>query len=209
MQPDTNEEPQEIVNDANTVLPQQTETVLPQQTELYGQAQTVMIDPSTGLPVNVMFIQQDSAAPKVVGIFVIIWGTIMSILTLIGILGVSLLTNPDSDIYISEVADDPTILYLIYILSLLGFIANIVGGSFIVQKKTMGIQITWLSIIFLLVLDILLEITYPELASAQSGSLSTGINIAFTSVCSGICGLIVAIPLMISGSGMDDSSLVG
>ena len=41
-----------------------------------GQPQSIMIDPMTGLPQNVIIIQEPSAGPKVVGILVIIWGVI-------------------------------------------------------------------------------------------------------------------------------------
>ena len=46
------------------------------QTGMNPQPQTIMIDPMTGLPQNVIMIQQPSAGPKVVGILVIIWGVI-------------------------------------------------------------------------------------------------------------------------------------
>ena len=49
------------------------------QQMISGQPQSIMIDPMTGLPQNVIIIQQPSAGPKVVGILVIIWG-VLSIL---------------------------------------------------------------------------------------------------------------------------------
>ena len=36
-----------------------------------------------------------------------------------------------------------------------------------------------------------------------------GIGAVFVLVCNGICGLIIAIPLMVSNNGLDDSSLFG
>jgi biopolymer transport protein ExbB/TolQ len=37
----------------------------------------------------------------------------------------------------------------------------------------------------------------------------SGIAIGISAVCSAVCGLIVAIPLMISNNGLDDSKLFG
>ena len=44
------------------------------QAGMNPQPQTIMIDPMTGLPQNVIIIQQPSAGPKVVGILIIIYG---------------------------------------------------------------------------------------------------------------------------------------
>ena len=54
-----------------------------------------------------------------------------------------------------------------------------------------------------------MNMTYSDYVSNQAGGLSTGVDIAFTGVCTLICGVIAAIPLMVSGSGMDDSKLFG
>ena len=85
------------------------------------------------------------------------------------------------------------------------------NASFVdsVQKKKMGIHLVWLTLLISFATDILLEFTYPDYIASQAGSMSTSINIAFSGVCSVICGVIVAIPLMVTGSGMDDSSLIG
>ncbi|MBT3658043.1 MAG: hypothetical protein HN544_07600 [Euryarchaeota archaeon] len=152
--------------------------------------------------------QQPSAAPKVVGILVIIWGSIFTILSAIGVIGLSLYTDSDSDLYVKQVADSPTILYLITGVSIFAFIGQIVGGSFMVQKKKMGIFITWACLVVLFIGDIATELVYPDLTASQAGDLGTGLNLGFSAVCSGICGLLVAIPLMVSGNGMDGQNQI-
>lgn len=169
---------------------------------------TIMIDPNTGLPQNVIIMQQPSAAPKVVGILVIIWGSIFTILSAIGVIGLSLYTDSDSDMYVKQVADSPTILYLITGISIFAFIGQIVGGSFMVQKKKMGIFITWACLVVLFIGDIAIELVYPDLAASQPNDLGTSLNLGFSAVCSGICGLLVAIPLMVSGNGMDGQNQI-
>ena len=169
---------------------------------------TIMIDPNTGMPQNVIIMQQPSAAPKVIGIMIIIWGSVFTILSCIAILGLSFYTDSDSDLYIEQVANSPTILYLITGVTILAFIGQIVGGSFMVQKKTMGIFITWASLGVLFIGDIVTELVYPDLIASQTGDLGTSLNLGFSAVCSGICGLLAAIPLMISGNGMDGENQI-
>jgi hypothetical protein len=161
------------------------------------------------VPGQVIMVQQPSAAAKVIGIFVTIWGVVMAGVTLLGIAFLSILTNPESELYVQEVGDNPTMLYVIYFASLLGFIMQIVGGSFIIKRKTIGVHITWLSLAFLLLLDIALEVIYTGLAADAAVNLGTAGNIVTTSLCSGFCGLLVAIPLMVGDGGMDDSKLFG
>ena len=122
---------------------------------------------------------------------------------------VSLITDPDSDIYSKDVADSPSMMYVILAIALLCCIGQVFGGISINKKKKMGIHLVWITILISFATDILMEFTYPDYIAAQAGSKSTTVNIAFSGVCSVICGVIVAIPLMITGSGMDDSSLIG
>ncbi|RAH12586.1 MAG: hypothetical protein CMB05_003875, partial [Methanobacteriota archaeon] len=48
----------------------------PSDSQLTGVPQTVIIDPNTGLPQNVVIIQQPSSGPKIIGILIIIFGAI-------------------------------------------------------------------------------------------------------------------------------------
>ena len=92
------------------------------------QPDTIIIDPNTGLPQNVIIMQQPSAAPKVVGILIIIWGSLLSMLTALGIIGLSLITDSDSELYVEQVGDSPMVLYLVTAVALLAYIGQIVGG---------------------------------------------------------------------------------
>ena len=118
----------------------------PSDTQLTGVPQQIIIDPNTGLPQNVVIIQQESSAPKIVGILVIIFGSFLTLLSLIALLGVSLITI-DSEIYSKEVADSSGIFYLTLLISLACYIAQIVGGAFMTQRKTIGIHIVWVALV--------------------------------------------------------------
>ena len=152
----------------------------PSDSQLTGVPQTVIIDPNTGLPQNVVIIQQESSAPKVVGILIIIYGAIIGVLTLIAMLGVSLITDPDSEIYSKDVADSPTMMYVILGIAVLCCIGQVVGGIFMNQRKKMGIHLVWLTLLISFATDILMEFTYPDYITSQAGSMSTSINIAIT-----------------------------
>jgi hypothetical protein len=139
---------------------------------------------------------------------VIIWGSILTILTAISFIGLSLITDSDSEIYVEQVADSPTILYAITAISLLAFIGQIVGGSFMVQKKKLGIYLTWACLVVLFIGDVVTELVYPDLVASQGSDFGTSLNLGFSAVCQGICALLVAIPLMVSGNGMDGQNQI-
>ena len=149
----------------------------PSDSQLTGVPQTVIIDPNTGLPQTVVIIQQESSAPKVVGILIIIYGAIIGVLTLIAMLGISLITDPDSEIYSKDVADSPTMMYVILGIALLCCIGQVVGGIFMNQKKKMGIHLVWLTLLISFATDILLEFTYPDYIASQAGSMLSLIHI--------------------------------
>ena len=143
----------------------------PSDTQLTGVPQQIVIDPNTGLPQNVVIIQQESSAPKIVGIFVIIWGSLLSVLSLIAILSVSLITDPGSELYSKDVADSSGVFYLILLTSLACYIAQIVGGAFMTQRKKLGIHIVWVALVVALIGDIVMNMTYSDYVSNQAGGL--------------------------------------
>ena len=178
------------------------------QTGMQPQPQTVIIDPMTGLPQNVIMIQQPSAGPKVVGILVIIWGVI-SILGEVFSIGQTLSMG---SIFIAS-----------SILSLGISAGFIVGGVMMTNYQMRGVQISLAMIVvstivglamFALMPDLLDDLADEEDLTAEEreeldeyGGVIMGVGAIFTVICNGICGLIIAIPLMISNNGLDKSSL--
>lgn len=178
------------------------------QQMISGQPQSIMIDPMTGLPQNVIIIQQPSAGPKVVGILVIIWG-VLSIL---------------QEVYtIGETMSMGSVFIALTVLNLgisAGFIA---GGAMITNYQMRGVQISLAMIVvstivglamFALMPDLLDDLADDEDLTSEEreeldefGGIIMGVGAIFTVICNGICGLIIAIPLMISNNGLDKSSL--
>ena len=174
------------------------------------QPQQIIINPNTGLPQNVIIIQEPSAGPKVVGILVIIWGGFTILGEVIGI-GDTL-----------ELGGFFIAMSLVNIGLSVGFI---LGGIMMTNYQKRGVHLSLVLIAIsaivgmaaiMMMPDILDDIAEEENLTAEerddldeySGTVM-GIGAIFVLICNGICGLIIAIPLMISNNGLDDSSLFG
>lgn len=163
-----------------------------------------------GMPGQVIMVQQPSGAAKIIGILVIISGCFGVISGLFSII--------DSLSYSSVV-----IPLVIAIFSLAGSAASVLGGYWMTNYQRRGVQLVLITVLVgfivasastLVLDDIMLEevdngnMTQEDYEATQGimGILG-GIMIAVSAVCYGICGLIVAIPLMSANGGLDESSL--
>ena len=173
------------------------------QPDPYGQQPQVVIDPMTGMPANVIIMQQPSAAAQVLGIFVIIYGAIGVLGNLLGVFGASLLSEVDDSVF-DEYATQMMIFSFVFI-AISGMI--IFSGVWILQKQTRGVHLAWLTIALSMIITIIQQMIIPAEFSDPTG-MGDAIAIVMNVVCSLICGVLVAIPLMVSNSGMDDSSLL-
>ena len=176
-----------------------------------GEPQTVTATQQVyGAQQQMILLQQPSSAPKVIGIFVIIYGAINALFGLIGALGGALLsTKSDLGLYGSDVSLQVILFALISVGFGIGFI---ITGVQINNRKKIGVQLSWILIALSLVLGVLQTMlaTPEEIASTGlNNDAFYGIQIGGTIVCNAICGLLVAIPLMVNNSMMDDSSLWG
>ena len=175
-----------------------------------GEPQTV---PATqqmyGAQQQMILLQQPSSAPKVIGIFVIIYGAINALFGLIGALGGALLA--ESEVF--SASSDASLQVILFALLSVGFgIGFIITGVQINNRKKIGVQLSWILIALSLVLGLLQTmLATPEeiAATGLNNDAFYGFQIGGTIVCNAICGLLVAIPLMVNNSMMDDSSLWG
>ena len=162
-----------------------------------------------GTQQQMILMQQPSSAPKVIGIFVIIYGALNALSGVLGLFGGALLSGVET-----ELGGDGSTSLMLIIFSAIGIlfgIGFIISGTQINQRKKIGIQIAWILIVISMVLGLLQTALVPvDLeGTGLSESLYYGAQIGGQVVCNAICGLIVAIPLMVNNAMMDDSSLWG
>ena len=165
-----------------------------------------------GLPVQmnaqmgqqIMYLQPQSSAPKVLGIFVIIWG----VLSLLGSFANFI---PMTDPATGEILTIPVSVLIVNLINgvLIGLV-YLLGGYWMTQYQRRGIHLVLIGIVVSFALGILGVLLggdggLGELLESNSAAFT--IVAVFEGICSVICGLLVAIPLMTSAQGLDDSSL--
>ena len=153
---------------------------------------------------QIVYLQPQSSSPKILGIFVIIWGAI-------SFLGVFLSFIPVVDPSTGEELIVPNSVILINVMnSVFVGITCMLGGYWMTQYKKKGIHLTLVGIL----ISYFVGLASVALGGEGGlGELPIDETTAFTltavlqGVCSIICGLLVAIPLMSAAQGLDDSSL--
>lgn len=162
------------------------------------------------VPGQVIMVQQPSGAAKVIGILVIIsgcLGVMSGLMEIVGSLSYSSIAIP----------------LILAILGLAGSAASVLGGYWMTNYERRGVQLVLITVLVgfitasastFILGDLLQEeldngnMTQEDYDATQGfGAILGGIMIAVSAVCYGICGLIVAIPLMSANGGLDDSSL--
>ena len=163
--------------------------------QLVGQVSTQPM--MGGMPGNVIMVQQPSAAPKVIGIFSIIYGCF-------GVLGSLMIVILGSS-FGSEIPGgvEESSLMILAVIGFLSGSAWIVAGVWINGRQRRGIHLAWL----ILVLEFIIDIVFASLIGGIQG-VEGAIGMGASVVGTGICGVIIAIPLMVSNGGLDDSSLI-
>ena len=156
------------------------------------------------MPGQFIMVQTPSSAPIVIGSLTIVYGAIMAILSIIALFALSWYGGSDSDW--GEGAPIGELIGTI-LVQLMLLIVICVGGVMMVKRKKMGTHLCLIAIGLSFIFDIGAEILFPEISALDSNSFGTGTNIVLSGFCNLFCGLLVSIPLMISNSGLDDSSL--
>ena len=156
----------------------------------------------SGTQHQMILMQQPSSAPKVIGVFVIIWGG-LQILSTIGGAFINDILPEASQI-------DATMQWYDYLFSLLSIafgLGFIYAGNAISNRQKFGVHLTWILLSVGLVLGIVMAFFEP-MPDAPDGqevnkSLFLGIAIGGQLFCNAICGLLAAIPLMASNTLME------
>ncbi len=161
-------------------------------------SQPQMVNVQTSGP---MYIVERSSAPQVIGILVIVYYILTTLMSLLSWLSLDFISDIDD----SGVEALPTGLLLgVIFLSLIPAVIGIFGGFKIFQYKKQGIWITLGAI----VTAWLISIVNTALTSDYSGGTGdAGLDAMFQGVCGifcvAICGIIVCIPLFMANSGLE------
>ena len=144
---------------------------------------------------------QKNAAAKVIGILVIVYYVLVTGFTFLGLLALSFL---DEEIIVAGAEPLPMTLFAFTaILGLIPAIIGCIGGWKMYNYQKMGIWLVFGS----LIIGWIVSIVNGALTSDYGGSGDAGIDAALNGICGilcmAICGVIVAIPLMLSDGGME------
>ena len=81
------------------------------------------------------------------------------------------------------------------------------GGALLMNRKKLGVWLGLGSVAMNLVMGIIASRYAGEITEAAGGTgygdVVTGMSLVFTFVCNGICGLIIAIPLMVTNNNLE------
>lgn len=172
----------------------------------------MMLTGTTQMPTGqLIYLQPPSSAPKVIGILVVIYavfGLAGNLFSLIGSLDMGNST-----------------LMLFDIGNLAAGVATLAGGVLLLQYKRRGVMLLLIAISVSTLIGVgqvsMSEEIYDQMLADEditqeeydnimaTSGLIEGIGMVMVVFCGGICGLIVAIPLMISNNGLDESRLFG
>ena len=175
--------------------------------------QGTMLTGTTEMPTGqLIYLQPPSGAAKVIGILVIIYGVLLGVLgNVFNLLGSLSVGNA---------------LLISFDVANIGLgVATVVGGVMLMNYQRRGVMVLLLAIILsagvgmgqLTMVDEIYDqmlddqdITQEEYDALQDvGGIVQGVGMVMVLFCNAICGLIVAIPLMVSNNGLDDSKLFG
>ena len=172
-------------------------------------SESVMI---TGMPQQIsgtqhqmILMQQPSSAPKVIGVFVIIWGALQILFAISGPFindALSAASQVDSSMQWFD--------YLLALISILFGLGFIYAGYAISERQKLGVHLAWGLLAVGLVLSILVTIFGPMPPAPEGQEVDEavylGITIGGQLFCNAICGLMVAIPLMANNTLMEPST---
>ena len=156
----------------------------------------------SGTQHQMILMQQPSSAPKVIGVFVIIWGGLQILSTISGAFINELLPEASQVDASMEWYD-----YLFSLLSIVFGLGFIYAGYAITNRQKFGVHLTWGLLSVGLVLGIIIAFLEP-MPDAPDGqevdkSIFLGLAIGGQLFCNAICGLLAAIPLMANNTLME------
>ena len=160
---------------------------------------------------QLIYLQPPSNAAKVLGVLMLIYGIMFSLLTIISLLSVNMFSIEQlADIYgISDPEIGKLVIFLNTSLAftLFSSLIFVLAGIWVMKYQRRGVILALLLTLINLLFDTAIVFLFPEFI--DSGLVAPGREgvIVESVVTSIFCGLIWAIPLMVANNGLDDSKL--
>ena len=136
----------------------------------------------------VITVPQQSPAPTWIGVIMILYGLGMTVL---GVLGMA--EGMAEGIYMVN-----------QIVGVLVSLTIAVGGFFTFQRKKMGVWMGLGAIGLSTIMGIIVSMSVrDDIGGGALGDIAGGFGLIFTLVCNAFCALMIAIPLMATGSNLE------
>jgi hypothetical protein len=158
-----------------------------------GQMAQGFSDPQAAQPTmvggqHIITIPQQSPAPTWIGVIMILWGLITVVLQVLG-----MAEAMEAGIYMVN-----------QVVGVLTALTIAVGGFFTFQRKKMGVWMGLGAVGLSTVMGIIVSMSLrDDLGGGTGGDFIGGLGLIFTLVCNAFCGLMIAIPLMATGSNLE------
>ncbi len=137
---------------------------------------------------QVIVIPQQSPAPTWMGVIMILYGLIVTVFTAFG-----MATEMGSGIYMIN-----------QVVAILTAMVIGVGGFFTFKRKKMGVWMGLGAVGVSTVMGIIVSMSVrDELGGGTYGDVAGGFGIIITLACNAFCALMIAIPLMATGSNLE------
>ena len=137
---------------------------------------------------QVIVVAQQSPAPTWMGVIMILYGLIVTVLTAFG-----MANEMGSGIYMIN-----------QVVTILTAMVIGVGGFFTFQRKKMGVWVGLGAVGVSTVMGIIVSMSVrDELGSGVLGDMAGGFGVIITLACNAFCALMIAIPLMATGSNLE------
>ena len=137
---------------------------------------------------HIITIPQQSPAPTWMGVIMILYGLITAVLAVLG-----MAEQMEEGIYMVN-----------QLVGVLVALTIGVGGIFIFQRKKMGVWMGLGAVGLSTVMGIVVSMSLrDDLGGGTGGDIVGGFGLIFTLVCNAFCALMIAIPLMATGSNLE------
>jgi len=137
---------------------------------------------------HIITIPQQSPAPTWMGVIMILYGLITAVLAVLG-----MAEQMEEGIYMVN-----------QLVGVLVALAIGVGGFFTFQRKKMGVWMGLGAVGLSTVMGIVVSMSLrDDLGGGTGGDIVGGFGLIFTLVCNAFCALMIAIPLMATGSNLE------